>query len=549
MKNKTKVDWKKIGRNEYVRLLDKTGEPIFVKSKNIPEYLKKGCILTQRTAFEPEQFNLLDFQGKFIDNWDKYHIPKIQRKRYFTPNDKKGYIRDLFAGDEISDFYFTDILRLKKSYKKSKTTIQDRDWDYFSEVWEAGYTFQSVDGNNRMKALYDFFNDEFRLPKGCGIPFLDMNGHLYTTPIDKEMNHSELVAYYGVSYLGALKQIKMSVKWVLFTTKIGIKNLFRSVNRQRQLKAQEDRNCIDADITELVWDIAVEGKNPNDNETWFKKVISRNNLRVADEHSFIAFSLFMIENLHTYTNPIFNKKPNSTHSEKLITEMYEEDDVSDKTIKEFKLILKQVKKYGELSGGETGFLNHKTFRLAFVCFIKRLRDEYGSHKWKNILKHMVDFDNQHTVSTMTYKCYGDEQDPRTYKKIRGSGAKHMNILFSFFVTQEDIMVANGFMYPKYKRKKLGNLRQELYTLQKGICKETNKPIDDYNNTGKYEVDHIIPISKWDDDKNDVNGIDNLQLIDRKANREKYNKIDNTGKYKKLSEEFDKLLDTLAKEKK
>ena len=77
------------------------------------------------------------------------------------------------------------------------------------------------------------------------------------------------------------------------------------------------------------------------------------------------------------------------------------------------------------------------------------------------------------------------------------------------------------MFIKNKRKNTNTLRQKLYTLQSGICTLTNNDITDYNDTSLYEVDHITPISKWDND-GDVNDITNLQLVEKSANRKKSN---------------------------
>ena len=48
---------------------------------------------------------------------------------------------------------------------------------------------------------------------------------------------------------------------------------------------------------------------------------------------------------------------------------------------------------------------------------------------------------------------------------------------------------------------------------------SNNEIIDYNDTSKYHIDHIIPISKWLTKLNgiDPNDISNLQLVEKKEN--------------------------------
>ena len=56
---------------------------------------------------------------------------------------------------------------------------------------------------------------------------------------------------------------------------------------------------------------------------------------------------------------------------------------------------------------------------------------------------------------------------------------------------------------------------------------TKKKIVDFNDTSKYHVDHIIPISKWLKELHgqDPNHISNLQLIEKEVNLKKSNKIE------------------------
>ncbi len=57
--------------------------------------------------------------------------------------------------------------------------------------------------------------------------------------------------------------------------------------------------------------------------------------------------------------------------------------------------------------------------------------------------------------------------------------------------------------------------QEMYRSQKGLCALTGRPLD-----GVYEVDRIIPKSRGG-----ANGLDNLRLVCREANRAKHSLTD------------------------
>ena len=518
MKNKGNIkvmkNNEKVGRNSLVRLT-KNGDVKYVKAKKVEEFVQDGWVKNQRPKFKNETTNLSVFVERFVENRDKYHVPIIQRRRYFGVTEKRGYLQDLFSGDNISDFMFTDLNALRLTYSEMGDRIQKVDREYFSEIWDKGFTFQSVDGNNRMGALFSFFGNEFELLKSSEIPVVNIDGELELVVIGKNMTHQDIIDEYGDEYLNALRQIDIGIKWLKFTTKNGLYKIFRNVNKIKKLNKQQDRNCIDVEIAETVREIGVE------NETWFEKVLSETSVRNLDDHSFIAFSLYIIDNFYKLTNDEFNSKAIETLTETDVTKMYEDDDVSDKTINEFKLLLKRVKQYGKLCGGETNFLSSKLFRISLISWFKRLKDNYTSIDWENVLLSTVKFDNENVKSTNEYSCFGDNQDRRTYSSIRKSGISYSNILFSFFVTQEELLVSNGYMFRKNKRKNTNSLRQQLYTNQNGICTLTNNEITDYNDTSLYEVDHIIAISKWNSDE-DVNSIDNLQLVEKTSNRKKSN---------------------------
>ena len=128
---------------------------------------------------------------------------------------------------------------------------------------------------------------------------------------------------------------------------------------------------------------------------------------------------------------------------------------------------------------------------------------------------------------VTYK-FNHHKDSRTYKSIVGAGTALLSVSYQFLSSQLYLMELNGIIRPKLARGSVNyDIRKELFDEQNGISPLTKKKIVDFNDTSKYHVDHIIPISKWLKELHgqDPNHISNLQLIEKEVNLKKSNKIE------------------------
>ena len=107
-----------------------------------------------------------------------------------------------------------------------------------------------------------------------------------------------------------------------------------------------------------------------------------------------------------------------------------------------------------------------------------------------------------------------------------SGVSYLSITYQFFSSKLLLLELNGIITPKQARDNFTyDIKLKLYNKQNGVCNLSGNEIVDFNDTSKYHIDHIIPISKWLTDLNgqDPNEISNLQLVEKKENLRKSNK--------------------------
>ena len=486
-----------------------------------------------RVIKKSKDYNLNEIKNDVIDKFESTYVvdENLQRRLYF---DKVNYVESigvmeqLFEGTNLDALIFVNLKKQKYWYGHHQINKNDIDYKYFSQYWDK-YNWLSTDGNNRTHGIYWFFTDRFRLPQNFLIPLLVVKDGVEIEelkPIPHEMNHSELISYYGEEYTNSFTKINTTVVEVEYCSKSQLHKSFRNVNKNRKLERQEDRNVIDQPIADKVREIS------KTNKTFLQSNFTKDSLRTRTEESWIAFSLLLIQEHYKFLNENFNVAPNDYINESKVTECYENNDINDKTYKIFeKKILPRIKTYVKVSG-DTKFLSRRVFSLALVSWFYRLTENYSSIKWRRVIEEFDKYFIELTNDTTHYFPYDSGKEDRTFSDWGKSGIQKLSFVFSFFVNLELKLLDMGLMYDKFKRQDTTKYRHELFIKQNKICPLTQKEIKDPYNTEKWQVDHIIPITKWNNKTHKgqygehPNNIKNYQLVDRKANGKKSNKIEN-----------------------
>jgi hypothetical protein len=404
-----------------------------------------------------------------------------------------------------------------------KMSQHNKTYKYYQKLWEAGYEWLSIDGNNRIGAWIDFFTGILYLPKGFILPLWDTdNNEMIEIELEKKMNYPMILEEYGDAFTDYLKKTDIPITQINYASKPKLHVIFRNVNKGASLNSQEDRNCIDVPIAEIVRTYA------NKNMVWFGNQFSDESINKRAHESFIAWGYGCVQDFGNVFTSAFGEKPEFQMKETNITNHYEKDTISVETIKQTDICLKKLKEFVDQTNSGENFVSGNTqFTRALLGFTYRLRKNYTNHSWKDIWSFVWTNHQEWLKSDVSYK-FNHISQKRTYNDMTSSGALYLPTIFQFLVRLEGLMVMNGMMKVRHARGSVSthDIRMELNTKQKGICPLTGNKINGYNDTGKYHVDHIIPLSVWDvkEHGEDPNDISNLQLVEKRANLKKSDKI-------------------------
>jgi len=481
------------------------------------------------------KWTLLRYKSKIIDRWDTdYHVDlDIQRNPYFTEQDAISYLQSWFSGADLSFIYMVDIPTIwntldTKNLKGTKT------YEYFKELEDKQINWLSVDGNNRNHAWRWFFRNDFELPKGFRLPLWNTSTDTkYVVTLTKPMTYSDIMNEWKDEFTAYMKNSRhLYIVSIEECTKPQLHNIFRCINQGKKLESQEDRNCIDVEMAEWVRRLS------NDEDKlgkFFKTQYNEKSIDKRLHESFVAWTNSMIQNFGNYFPELFGKKPHGSIKESDVTSDYENENITDETMKNTKSALTRLKDFVKWSNSGINYISSQVqFSRALTMLFHELRTSYTDIDWNGVYDYIDDFHSRMKNQDIEDSETGDEKnyyfkgkaDGRTYSQVMTAGTAYLAYQYQLLVSQLGLMEANGVITSKLTRASFGHdIRKKLYDIQDGMTPD-GKEIVGYNDGSKYHVDHIIPISKWltELDGQDPNHISNLQLIEKRDNLIKSNKI-------------------------
>lgn len=154
-----------------------------------------------------------------------YNDPTIQRRQVWKKNDKVSYRESLLDGTDSSNIVLADI---KSSMENSFMTNNTKDYEYFSNLYNQGYRYISIDGGNRTDFLIEEYNKRI-------------------IPISDEMND--------------FLDILICVKTLYGATKTQLHKTFINLNSNTSANSQERRNAMEGVVSEFIRNIGSEYYN------------------------------------------------------------------------------------------------------------------------------------------------------------------------------------------------------------------------------------------------------------------------------------------------
>lgn len=153
-----------------------------------------------------------------------YYDPTIQRRKVWKSSDKVGYRESLLDGTDASNILLCDI---KSSMDNSFIQGNTKDYEYFSNLYNQGYRYISIDGGNRTDYLLEEFNK------------IDWN-----VPLSDEMYD--------------FFNIHIDIKYLYNATKSQLHKSFINLNSNTSANPQERRNSMEGIVPEFIRRVGVE---------------------------------------------------------------------------------------------------------------------------------------------------------------------------------------------------------------------------------------------------------------------------------------------------
>lgn len=411
---------------------------------------------------------------------------------------KKDYIHSTLKGNATN---FIHLINVKKAVEYNEGGDPES-YEYFKKLDEEGYTYLSIDGNNRSIALKDFRNNEFKMyqkeyPYERGIIEVKSEYATYETMPSRlrEMFDDEqinLMIYSNVT----LKQCS---------------ELFRDLNRGKSLNDQQFRQSYLCDTADFV----------REKRALYIKAIQNfmkeGEIRELNGDQFIA-KMISYAHYNDFDKGKLDKlyfNPNNGHIQNLR--------LFSKNYPPFLKVLYNF--FTDVSVG-----TNKLSPNAVFDYYKLLMDYENEN---------VKIDNHKEFYKLWLETYEDLQSDKTLYPVEGNDSKFTfietirkpSINFYDFRQNtikskiESVAVDKGYLiqqgYPK-DRYFTSTQKYLLWKKQNGKSPTTGKeiPLTEIYDHTKWQADHIKP---WD--KGGETTIENGQLIEAEINNQKSNKED------------------------
>jgi len=481
----------------------------------------------QKISTEFKAWNLFIFKNNIIDRFKSYFVDlDIQRNPYFTYQDAIAYIQSYLVGASLNSFIMARPQEIIGSYEQNGVGTHTKTFKYFKNLVDKAIEFLSVDGNNRVTGWYWFFNDIIKLPKGTILPLYQKEDNTeYHIELPKSMNYSEICQEYGEQWEDWMQNSnKLVMYFIDDCTKPQLHLIFRCVNQVKKLNRQEDRNCIDVEIAQIIR----ENANLTNKESFgkfFEEQFDEVKRNERAHESFLAYVYTLCQDFGNYFPTLFGEKPVSQIKETQITKRYEEDSITSETISKTNKAIKRLKQFIEFTNSGKFISDNIQLSRALTAFFYKINNNYTNVNWEDLFD-FVWKEHQSRLNDDTQYKFNHISKKRNYSDMVTSGVSYLSITYQFFSSKLLLLELNGIITPKQARDNFTyDIKLKLYNKQNGVCNLSGNEIVDFNDTSKYHIDHIIPISKWLTDLNgqDPNEISNLKLVEKKENLKKSNK--------------------------
>ena len=418
----------------------------------------------------------------------------FQSEERWEHSDKSNFITSLITGMAPSKI----VVANNKACMDNSESGSD-DYNYFHDWHSQGYINTSVDGNNRTISIQEYLNGEvsiesgdYMLPDGKVIEINPTNNTWTKHPkefIDYVSNHTRVTV---AEYMNASRD--------------DLKLLFLNINDGKSLNKQEMRNATLVPFAGWVRDMTKKTY-----KDMLKKVFPTPNQKkrrtiddfIVDMAVFCTYGTK--KNIHSGTKD----------------KAYEDKSTVSQTTKKSEKIILDFSNFVK-NNVDKKLKSHTTLFNLFMLYNHIIENKYLIRDTKKFYEWFMSKENKRLGDTnpiMTTKTGESKSYLSCCKTLSSPEAtarfdyikKDLNEVLEEIVFLKD----NNRIFNKTER-------YQLWQRQNGVCTITGKsiPESEINDDSKWAADHIIPFSKGGE-----TALDNGQLIDKKANLQKSNKLE------------------------
>ncbi len=335
-----------------------------------------------------------------------------------------------------------------------------RDYDvpkiYLHKTEEDKYDV--VDGQQRIRAIWSFYDDEFPLAKDAD----DVNGHSVANKKYSELDPdvTDIIDIYNLD-LVILDNISEDE----------IREMFLRLQNGTSLKAQEKRNAIPGKMRDFVKSIA--------NNDFFYKVNFKDSRFTYD---LIAAQMCLLALNGNITNI----------KDKDLNDMYWNNKEFDENCEQAKTINKILNYMNEMFPNKAPELSRYSVISLFLLLMDLMPNYDIRERENDLSKWFVDFEYRRNQDKMKE---AEQQDPVLvlYQRwISNSSDTSESLTYRHKVLKEDLLSSIRNLPLKDPKRTFDDAqRQVIYRRDNGICQICGKKCE-WND---WEADHIIPWSK------------------------------------------------------
>jgi hypothetical protein len=417
----------------------------------------------------------------------------FNRSGCWDSNQKSKYITSLIIGQAPSKIIVANIEECIKQIQEDTA-----DFEYFQNYINQGFDKVAIDGNNRTEAISDYLESKVAIQNGT----YDLPGN---NPVVITNNNNTFKTHPKTFKEHIRDNVMLTICEYIVASREDLSRLFININDGYTLNDQERRNAILVPFADYVRETSKKY------EKAFEHIFKKGNDRLKIDEQIVNLTVC---GAFGPSHGISKKDKFDAYTDGSLVSLYVNKKGGNKDIVD---TLSLIQKYGHKGFKETSTL---TNLFMLVCHINKMKikilDNEAFFKWfmatenkrvANIDRKIVTLDNG---TELNYISIGAATSSKFLPARLDVILEDFQKIKPGIVTEVDV-----------ERLATNIQRYQCWVQQEGVCPQTGKiiPEDEVQNHGLWEADHVIPYSKGG-----KTTLDNLELVCRKYNRSKGNKI-------------------------